>query len=65
MEAIAPFLVDGDFYQPDDRSKYTDDPGSDLTIRAFAWPCLLQAAGLATLSGRKAGPFAGRSQGAG
>ena len=29
--------------------------GADLTIRAFAWPCLLQAAGLVTLSGGKLG----------
>jgi len=53
VEAVAPLLVDGDFYQPEDRSKHADDPGSDLAIRAFAWPCLLQAAGLVTLSGGK------------
>jgi len=55
VEAIVPFLVGGDFYQPEDRSKYKDDPGSNLTIRAFAWPCILQAAGLVSLSGGKLG----------
>ena len=55
VDAIGPFLVDGDFYQPEDRSKYSYDPGSDLTIRAYAWPCIIQAAGLATLSGGKLG----------
>src|SRR5262249_44998778 len=50
VEAIAPVLVDGDFYGPEDKSRYSDDPGSDLAIRAFAWPCILQAAGLTSLS---------------
>jgi hypothetical protein len=61
VKAIAALLVDGDFYGPDDRSQYGDDPGSDLTIRAFAWPCVLQAAGLVSVSGGKVGlPPAGR-----
>ncbi len=55
VEAILPLLVNGEFYQPEDRSRYPEDPGSDLTIRAFAWPCILQAAGLVTLSGGKLG----------
>ena len=55
VDAIGPFLVDGDFYQEEDRSKESYDPGSDLAIRAYAWPCLIQAAGLVTLSGGKLG----------
>jgi hypothetical protein len=55
VDAIGPFLVDGDFYQPEDQSKYADDPGSDLAMRAYAWPCIIQAAGLTTLSGGKLG----------
>ena len=55
VQAIAPLLVGGDFYDADDRSEYRDDTGWDLTIRAFAWPCLLQAAGLASVSGGKLG----------
>jgi hypothetical protein len=55
VDAIGPFLVDGDFYQREDCSKDSYDPGSDLTIRAYAWPCIIQAAGLATLSGGKLG----------
>ena len=47
--------MDGDFYEPEDKSQYGDDPGSDLTIRAFAWPCILQAAGLVSVSGGKVG----------
>jgi hypothetical protein len=55
VEGIEPLLVDGDFYQPADRSQYPDDPGYDLAIRGFAWPCILQAAGLVSLSGGKLG----------
>lgn len=55
VDAIGSFLVDGDFYQAEDRSNESYDPGSDLAIRAYAWPCLIQAAGLVTLSGGKLG----------
>ncbi len=51
----APLLVDGDFYEPEDKSQYGDDPGWDLTMRAFAWPCLLQAAGFVSVTGGKLG----------
>ena len=47
--------MDEDYYRPEDRSEYADDPGYDLTIRAYAWPCIIQAAGLTTLSGGKLG----------
>jgi hypothetical protein len=53
VQAIAPLLVNGDFYQAEDKSDYPHDPGFDLAIRAFAWPCILQAAGLASLSAGK------------
>ncbi|MFI5455184.1 MAG: hypothetical protein ACHRXM_06995 [Isosphaerales bacterium] len=55
VEAIAPYLVDGDYYLPEERSADSHDPGSDLAIRSFAWPCILQAAGLISLSGGKLG----------
>jgi hypothetical protein len=55
VKMIAPLLVGGDFYEAEDVSEYSHDPGSDLTIRAFAWPCLLQAAGLVSVSGGKLG----------
>jgi len=50
VETVAPLLMDGDFYQLEDRSQYQDDPGWDLAIRAFAWPCIVQAAGLTSSS---------------
>jgi len=50
VELITPLLVDGDFYQSDDRFQYQEDLGWDLTLRAFAWPCVVQAAGLASSS---------------
>jgi Helicase conserved C-terminal domain len=53
LEAVAPMLLDGEFYQADDNSKYHHDPGFDLAIKAFAWPCILQAAGLASSAGGK------------
>ncbi len=61
VELITPLLVDGDFYQSDDRSQYQHDPGWDLTVRAFAWPCIVQAAGLASsAAGRLSLSSAGR-----
>jgi hypothetical protein len=53
VDGIGPFLADGDFYQREDCSKDSYDPGSDLAIRAYAWPCIIQAGGLATLSSGK------------
>ncbi len=55
VQTIAPLLVGGDFYEAEDRSKYEHEPGWDLTIRAFAWPCILQAAGFASVAGGKLG----------
>ena len=63
IDAVRGVLVGGDFYDPADESEDDGDPASDLAIRAFAWPSLVQAAGLAaaarntlelTAAGRKA-----------
>ena len=53
LKAVEKVLTDGEFYQADDRLDESWDPASDLAIKAFAWPMLLQAAGLAQLSGNK------------
>ncbi len=53
VESVVPLLVDGDFYQTQDRSQYKTDPGWDLAMRAFAWPCIVQAAGLTSVSAGK------------
>ena len=53
MKAIAGVLADGDFYAETDQAGYPEDPGSDLQIQAFAWPMLLQAAGLAKAAGTR------------
>ncbi len=61
VELVAPLLWEGDFYQLEDRSEYKDDPGWDLAMRAFAWPCIVQAAGLGfSSSGRLSLSPAGR-----
>jgi hypothetical protein len=49
--AVAEVLSGGDFYTADDQDESKYDPASDLTIKAFAWPMLLQAAGLAQKAG--------------
>lgn len=51
--AIVAVLADGEFYGQEDRADYREDPGHDLTIKAFAWPLLLQAAGLVQLAGTR------------
>ena len=51
LDAILPLMVDGDFYQPEERLEYAKETGQDLLIRPFAWPCILQAAGLVSLAG--------------
>ena len=55
VQTIAPLLVGGDFYDAEDASEYKDDPGADVRIRAYAWPCLLQAAGLVSVTGGRLG----------
>lgn len=50
-KAIAKVLQGGDFYPPQENpDPWQTDPGP---IKAFAWPLILQSAGLATLSGTK------------
>ncbi len=51
VETILPLLIDGDFYQAEERVEYAKDTGQDLAVRAYAWPCILQAAGLVSLVG--------------
>lgn len=54
LSAVAAVLADGDFYGPEDRyPDFAEDPGSDLNIQAFAWPLLVQAAGLAEVAGSR------------
>jgi len=49
--AIAKILRGGDFYPPQEQADdWTTDPGH---IKAFAWPLIVQSAGLAKLSGKK------------
>ena len=53
IKAITALLLDGDFYdtsQP--ASQHLDEPEEIGPIRAFAWPLLVQAGGLATPSGK-------------
>ena len=51
-KAIAEVLEGGDFYPPEEKDPdgYRTDPGP---IKAFAWPLILQNAGLANISGTK------------
>ncbi|MBV9126416.1 MAG: helicase-associated domain-containing protein [Planctomycetes bacterium] len=53
VQTVARILIGGDFYTAEDISEWEDDPGYDLTLKAFAWPLILQAAGLAQLAGKK------------
>jgi hypothetical protein len=53
VKAVAAVLTDGDFYGEYDCSEDDWNPASDLTMKAFAWPMLLQAAGLAGTAGSK------------
>ncbi len=50
-KAVAKVLQGGDFYPPDEApDDWTTDPGH---IKAFAWPLIVQSAGLANISGTK------------
>jgi hypothetical protein len=51
IKAMAEVLSGGDFYTAEDEDEYKDQPAFDLKIKAFAWPMLLQAGGLAQRSG--------------
>jgi hypothetical protein len=62
LAAVAKVLSEGDFYSAEDRSDDEGEGGGDLMMRPFAWPLLVQTAGLAsgstklelTPAGRKA-----------
>jgi hypothetical protein len=51
LQAVASVLAGGDFYTRDDAAEPKYDPSHDIGIRSFAWPVLVQAAGLAEKSG--------------
>jgi hypothetical protein len=53
MNAVAGVLMEGDFYAAADCSEDDEDPAADLRMQAFAWPLLLQAAGLTEASGTR------------
>jgi hypothetical protein len=50
LKTVAAVLEGGDYYGPEDADEDTEEAGP---IRAFAWPLIVQAAGLAELSGKK------------
>jgi hypothetical protein len=50
-KAVAAVLQGGDFYGEADQEEDGYDPSADLAIKAFAWPIIAQAAGLARPAG--------------
>ena len=50
-QAVADVLLDGDFYTAEDQDESKYDPAFDLAIKAFAWPMIVQAAGLTQKTG--------------
>jgi hypothetical protein len=53
MKVVTGVLAGGDFYAETDQSKDESEPASDLRIQSFAWPMLVQAAGLAETAGSR------------
>jgi hypothetical protein len=54
VKAVSRVLAGGDFYSLEDESKVEyEQVANDLTMKAFAWPLLLQAAGLAEPAGAR------------
>lgn len=54
VQAVRRVLAGGDFYAPEDESKEKyEQVTNDLSMKAFAWPLLLQAAGLAEPAGAR------------
>jgi hypothetical protein len=51
QKVVGEVLAGGDFYTAADQDESDYDSASDLTIKAFAWPMLVQVAGLAQKSG--------------
>ncbi len=56
QKAVAEVLAGGDFYTAEDQDESKYDPAHDLAVKAFAWPMLVQAAGLAQKSGDDLAP---------
>lgn len=50
LKAVAAVLDGGDYYAPEDAGEGIEPAGP---IRAFAWPLIVQAAGLAELTGKR------------
>lgn len=50
-QAVGSILAGGDFYTTEDASESKYDPATDVSIKEFAWPVLVQAGGLAEKSG--------------
>lgn len=50
-QAVAAVLLNGDFYPAEEQDESKYDPAFDLAIKAFAWPMIVQAAGLAQKTG--------------
>ncbi|CAN5758003.1 hypothetical protein BH23PLA1_BH23PLA1_20140 [soil metagenome] len=53
LKLISGVLAEGDFFSDSDQSEEEWSPAIDLRIQAFAWPILLQAAGLAEVAGTR------------
>lgn len=53
MDEIAALLRGGDYYYAPDQPKKRKDEQEIGHVKAFAWPLLVQAAGLAELSGKR------------
>jgi hypothetical protein len=54
VKAVRRVLAGGDFYAPEDESKEKyEQVTNDLSMKAFAWPLLLQAGGLAEPAGAR------------
>src|SRR5262249_45461580 len=51
QKIVGEVLAGGDFYTAVDQEESKYDPAFDLAIKVFAWPMLVQAAGLAQKSG--------------
>ena len=52
-QEVAAVLLNGDFYTAEEQAEYKDDAAYDLAIKAFAWPMIVQAAGLALPKGER------------
>ena len=46
LQTVSEVLLGGDFYTAEDRDENDFQPAHELAIKAFAWPMIVQAAGL-------------------